>query len=82
MKLNFYPSLLVISGIILCYHYSTLASTSNGCPVIVAMGQPETGKTKSLLTALSLVGKDIIYYSCSIANYITVFHLLYIDLCQ
>lgn len=56
MKHNFFPSLTVVSGVILALHYSTLTTSSFGCPVVVAHGPPETGKSKSLYTALALVG--------------------------
>ncbi len=46
---NFYASILVISGIVLCFHYTSLATTSYGYPIIVAYGQPETGKYSLLL---------------------------------
>ena len=56
MKHNFYPSLIVVSGAILSFHYSTLTTSSFGCPIILAYGPPETGKSKTLNTALALVG--------------------------
>ena len=59
---NFYPSLLVVSGVVLCFHYSSLAGGNCGCPVIVASGQPETGKTKSIKTALSMIGMSFDLY--------------------
>lgn len=58
MKHNFYSSLIVISGVILTLHYTTMTTSSYGCPIIVAYGDPETGKTKTLNTALALLGKS------------------------
>lgn len=53
---NFYPSLLITSGILLAFHYSQMVASGFGCPIVVAEGKPETGKSKSLLTGLSIIG--------------------------
>ena len=56
MQHNFYASLLVVSGMTLSFHYSTMATGTFGCPIVIAVGPPETGKTKILLIALSIIG--------------------------
>lgn len=56
---NFGSSLLVVAGAIMTLHYATLQSLG-GCPVIVAYGGSETGKSTSLLAALSVLGISII----------------------
>lgn len=55
MKHNFIPSLLVVAGGVLALHYSTIIESS-GCPVIVANGPAQTGKTTAIKVALSLMG--------------------------
>ena len=53
LKHNFYSAVLTISSVIIALHYSTLST----CPVVVAHGPSETGKTTSILIALALTGK-------------------------
>lgn len=40
-------------------HYSKLQCLG-GCPIIVAMGDSETGKTTSLNVALALLGNSVL----------------------
>ena len=37
-------------------HYKTITRIYAGCPIVVYLGPPETGKTTALKAALSLTG--------------------------
>ena len=52
---NFFPSLLMAGGSVLALHYSTILQ-SGGCPIVVAQGCSETGKSTALRVGLSLFG--------------------------
>ena len=80
MQHNFYASLLVVSGVALAFHYCTMAESSYGCPVVIAEGDPETGKTKSVHTALSLVGK--LPLLLSLDTPFTLYIYIYIYICR
>lgn len=56
LKHNFIASLITIGAAIQTFHYETIIELYGGCPISVLMGPPETGKTKSILSALSLFG--------------------------
>ena len=53
-KHNYYSGVLIISSIMMAMHYVTIPK----CPIVVASGPSETGKTTSLMIALSLIGKQ------------------------
>lgn len=55
-KHNFLPTLTVIAGAIMTFHYATIKDIFGGCPITVAMGDSETGKSTALKAALSLFG--------------------------
>ena len=55
---NFIPSLVVIGGIILAFHYETVVELYGGCPITVAVGEPETGKSSAIRAGLALGGMD------------------------
>lgn len=55
MQHNFMPAMIMIAGAILSLHYVTITKTS-GCPIIIAEGMSQTGKSTALLVALSLLG--------------------------
>ena len=55
---NFIPSLIVIGGIILAFHYETVVELYGGCPITVAVGEPETGKSTAIRAGLALGGID------------------------
>lgn len=55
MKHNFISSLLILAGGVMQLHYSKL-QLLGGCPIIVAQGRSETGKSTALRTALALLG--------------------------
>ena len=72
MKHNFYSAILVLSGAVLQLHYSTL-QTLGGCPIVVAVGESETGKSTTLLAALALLGNAfIILFILVVVMYIHV----------
>ena len=50
---NFIPALLIVASIVIAMHYCTLGS----CPVTIAYGPCQTGKSTAILIALSLIGK-------------------------
>lgn len=43
-------------------HYSTITKEYGGCPIVIAVGPSETGKTTALTAALSLSGMHILSY--------------------
>ena len=55
-KHNFHSCLVIISGMIMAFHYSTIKELYGGCPVVVAMGPSETGKSTAIRAALALFG--------------------------
>ena len=57
-KHNFVPSLLVIAGIALAFHYEAIVELYGGCPITVATGESETGKSTAIRAGLSLFGCD------------------------
>ena len=56
LKHNFVPGLIVVSGVIMAFHYSTIKEIFGGCPITVAIGESETGKSTTIRAALSLFG--------------------------
>lgn len=54
MQHNFFPSLLMLGGAIACFHYNSF--TSVDCPIIVAEGESQTGKSTTIKIAMSLFG--------------------------
>ena len=56
LKHNFIPSLLVISGTIMSFHYQQIVDTYGGCSLTIASGPPATGKTTAIKAGLSLCG--------------------------
>ena len=55
-KHNYNSSLLVIGGVVMSLHFRSVVEEFSGCPIIVALGPPETGKTTAIRAGLSLVG--------------------------
>ena len=53
---NYFPSLLVIGGCLMAFHYSTLIESLRHCPVPLAFGPSGTGKTTALSCGLAVVG--------------------------
>lgn len=57
MKHNFISSLFVIAGAMTALHYNAVIRVNPGCPMIIASGPPETGKSTAIKVALSLTGQ-------------------------
>ena len=53
MQHNFFPAMVMSAGAVLALHYPTVAA----CPVVVAEGPSQTGKSTSILVTLSIFGK-------------------------
>ena len=56
MKHNFIPAILIIASGVMALHYSTIIQSS-GCPIPVANGPSQTGKSTAMTVALSIMGK-------------------------
>ena len=54
MKHNLYSALLVLAGRLMTFHYSTM-QTFNGCPIVIPLGEAETGKSTTVLVAIGIV---------------------------
>lgn len=52
------PTLLVVAGTALSFHYETVVEEYGGCPITVAIGEPETGKSMAIRAGLSLFACD------------------------
>lgn len=57
MKHNFLSSILVLSGGIMALHYEKIQDIFAGCPVVVATGEPETGKSTSMRAVAAICGQ-------------------------
>lgn len=57
MKHKFVSSMLVLSGGIMALHYEKIREVFGGCPVIVAIGKPETGKSTTMKAVAALYGQ-------------------------
>ena len=55
MQHNFIPALILIAGAVVALHYITISKTT-GCPIVIAEGMSQTGKSTALLIALGLIG--------------------------
>ena len=53
---NFTAGLLVVSGMIMSFHYALVRELYGGCSIPVAMGLSETGKSTAIKMALGLFG--------------------------
>ena len=56
MKHNFVPSLLVIAGGILSFHYQQIVQCYGGCPLTFLTGESGTGKSTAIGAFLSMIG--------------------------
>lgn len=56
LKHNFINALLIIAGGVLALHYSAVIRVSSGCPMLIASGPSETGKSTAIKAALSITG--------------------------
>lgn len=57
-KHNFIPSLIILSGIITAFHYEAVARLYGGCPMMIALGEAETGKSTAIRAGLALAAMD------------------------
>lgn len=57
LKHNFLSSMLLMSGGIMAMHYNQITDIFGGCPVVVATGEPETGKSTSMKATMAVFGK-------------------------
>lgn len=57
-KHNFIPALLVVAGVAMAFHYEAVVELYGGCPITVATGESETGKSTAIRAGLSLFGCD------------------------
>ncbi len=64
MQHNFFASLIMAAGGILAFHYSMVTKTA-GCPIVLAEGLSQTGKSTALKVALALFGKCKYTYTAS-----------------
>lgn len=59
MQHNFIPAMIMMAGAILSLHYVTVTKKS-GCPIVVAEGMSQTGKSTALLVSLGLLGMCLV----------------------
>ncbi len=57
-KHNLIPTLIIIAGAIQCFHFESVVDYFGHCPIPVACGEAETGKSTALQAGLSLFGCD------------------------
>lgn len=57
-KHNYISSILVIAGVCLAFHYELLLDLYGGCPITVALGEAETGKSTAIRAGLAVFGGD------------------------
>lgn len=62
LKHNFIPSVLMLGGAIVGFHYNSFKSGS--CPVMVAKGESQTGKSTTIRIAMSLFGEFTFLQIC------------------
>ena len=67
-KHNLIPTLLMIAGGIQSFHYHTIINAFGCCPIPVALGESETGKSTTVTAALALFGCDDIGMSVKMTN--------------
>ena len=72
MRHNFFPAILMAGGAVMALHYSRVVSTG-GCPIVVAHGCSETGKSTAIRVGLSILGKCATAYS--VLLYSSIYHL-------
>ncbi len=58
MEKNFASALLVLGGVGLAVHFEQLTTLYDGVPLIMAYGEPVTGKSKAVQCAMSVIGQD------------------------
>ena len=61
LKHNFVSGLLVVAGCVMSLHYCVVISLNSGCPMIIATGESETGKSTAIKVAIFLTGTSGYY---------------------
>ena len=56
LKHNFINGLLVMAGSVMALHYTDVIKVNSGCPLVIASGPSETGKTTAITSGLSVTG--------------------------
>jgi hypothetical protein len=57
MKKNFEATLLVLGGLGLARHYKMVSGPYDGVPLIMAYGEPVSGKSTAVEFAMALIGQ-------------------------
>ena len=55
MQHNFLPSVLMLGGLVVSFHYNSFSSGT--CPIMVAEGEAQVGKSTLISIAMSLIGE-------------------------
>ena len=76
-KHNAMSGLLTIVGVIMAFHYEHVLSLWGGCPIVVALGPPETGKSTAIVMGLALMGVDDFIQVCEWIDSILLGEVLY-----
>ena len=58
-KHNFYTAIVMTAGAMMAFHYSTIKDLYGGCPIVVAMGPSETGKSTAVRASLECTSYPI-----------------------
>ena len=58
MGKNFASALFVLGGVGLAVHFEQLTSLYDGIPIIMAYGEPVTGKSTAVRCAMAVIGQD------------------------
>ena len=67
-KHNLVPTLIMVAGAIQCFHFEMVVECFGHCPIPVACGEAETGKSTTLQAGLSLFGCDEIGMCVNASN--------------
>ncbi len=58
LKHNFICSLVVLGATVMAFHYTSIVELYGGCPIPIACGPSEAGKTTAILAGLSICGSS------------------------
>lgn len=58
-KQNALSGILTVAGALMAFYYEKVVALWSGCPVVVACGPPETGKSTAIVMALAMMGIEI-----------------------
>lgn len=73
LKHNFVSGLLVIAGCVMSLHYSAVIKLNSGCPMVIATGESETGKSTAIKAAISLTGRSAKCFLSSIYTSVMIY---------